>query len=402
MKLTAWMPKLTVHEQKLRAAHGLIPKRDGWYKSIEGKTRYVCKPCPLSEVIEILDVRLAAIRAKLRGGSAPVQRVTPGLLTLEALAEMYLAWLRQRVETGVPRKFGRRTYVEVARVLSQFVGSVGNTRAADSIGPSDFSAYAKQHLAGKALSTQRRNIIYIEAFANWASPGSRKAGLLTKPWQFGPDLRRPTDTEIAVAAADKDKAYSPAQLRKAFLAVRKTPALRAAGWLGLCGAFGPKDIGTMPEALVNLDTGYIRFPRGKTGFSRLAWLPPAARIALRRYMAQRPGVIDPSAKGLLFRTKTGMPYYRDPGPEDPTGYKYDTIGYQWGRKTGLPFSGLRATFATWADDAPDQRAVDLVLGHSGHHASSIRSRHYAKAFNPERVRELVQRVVKLAMGHSKP
>jgi integrase len=392
MKRPAWLKPLTDRDERLRAAHGLTPKRDGWYKSLDGRTRYVAKPMGVPEVVALIPARVNDIRAKSSGRTVTVAQAG---LTLEALAELYLAWLYQRLTTGVPKKLNRRTYDDNVRTIDRFVELVGPDRIAETIGPDDFTRYAKGELAGRAPSSVRRFIIYVEAFANWAAPGSRKAGHLSRPWQFGPDFRKPSDDEITTSAADSDKAYSPAQVRRAFLRVKRSPLLRAAGWLALNCAFGPKDIGTLPESVVDLDAGAITFPRGKTGVGRqcVLWRPTV--LALRAYLANRPPACRGSAAGLFFRSSNGLPHYREPEGED-AGAKYDGIGNRWCKLTGLPLGGLRATFATIADEWEDQRAVDVVMGHRS--KGTIRQRHYAKRMDRERIRRLVEHIRPRAFG----
>lgn len=394
-KLQPWLA-LGARDEKLRAAHGLIPKEDGWYKTFDGRTHYICKPCPLADAVAKLPLRIEAIRARRSGRSTPTVAVA-GTLSLEGLADAYEAWLWQRLTTGVPRKLARRTYDDAIAVVGEFVECAGPHKAADAIGPVEFSDYAVAHLSNIAASSVRRKVIYIEAFANWAAPGSRKAGLLTRPWQYGADFRKPADADIVTSAADSDKAYTPDQLRKAFLAVRKNKLFRAAGWLALAGAFQPKDLALLPESCIDLDAGYIRFARGKTGVGRLCWLPPCARIAIRHYLADRADSANDDAAKLLFRSERGLPMYRDAEGRE-SGSRYDAMGSGWNKLTGLPMSGLRSTFATLADDNADQRAVDIVMGHKSGHVRSVRNTHYAKRFSPQRVERLVSAVISLAFG----
>jgi len=398
MKRPPWLPKLTGKDERTRAAHGLTPKIDGWYKSIDGDTRYICKPCPVPEVALLLPARVDAIRERLKGAGAPQQRVTAGTLSLEDVAAAYLEWLYQRHTTGVPRKLARRTYDDNVLVVGKFVEIAGPSKPADAVGPAAFSAYARQRLAGKAPNTVRREVQYLEAFANWAAPGSRKAGLLLRPWQYGQDFAKPSADEISASAADSDKAYSPAQLRGAFLAVKGSPLLRAVGYVALCAAMQPKDLGLLPEAVLDLDAGLIRFPRGKTGVGRLCALNRAAVLAVRAYLKVRPAASEDAAEPLLFRTVNGKCCYREGTGEGARG-RTDRLGCEWSAATGLPLSGLRSTFATHADAFPDQRAVDTVMGHkSGHSGRSVRSKHYAKRVDPERVRKLLAFVWPLAWG----
>jgi hypothetical protein len=124
MKLPPWLKPLTARDERLRAAHGLTAKRDGWYKSIDGETRYVCKPCPVPDAAALLPARIQAIRDKAKGqATPPTVRVTPGLLSVEALAEAFIKWLYQRLTTGVPKKLARRTYDDYVAVLASGVRS---------------------------------------------------------------------------------------------------------------------------------------------------------------------------------------------------------------------------------------------------------------------------------------
>jgi integrase len=187
-------------------------------------------------------------------------------------------------------------------------------------------------------------------------------------------------------------------MRGAFLAVKRSPFLRAVGYVAFFGAMQPKDIGLLPEALLDLDAGLVRFPRGKTGVGRICHLPPFAVLAVRKWLAVRPSKCLAEAEGLLFRTNEGRPCYREPTGED-AGCRTDAISRHWSAVTGLPVSGLRSTYATIADAFPDQRAVDTVMGHkSGHESRKVRSKHYAKRVDPERVKSLARYVWPLAMG----
>lgn len=390
--MTTWPPQLSRRDEKLRAALGLTAKVDGWYKSIDGKTRYLFKPMPVREAAKALDQRIAEIRLKAAGvPAAKVVRATE--LTVEAVAEAYTAWMFQRLTTGVPRRLSRRTYDDVVRVLDVFLEIVGPDVLANDVGPDQFSAFARKRFAGRAASSIRREIIYLEAFARWASPGVRHAGLLAKPWQFGPDLAKPPLDRVAV---DIDKSYSVADLKRAFRAVRKSPLYRAVGLLGLNCAFSARDCSTLPQSAVDLDAAVIRFARGKTGVSRLCVLWQRTVRALQAYLAVRPDACDASAAGMFFRTRNGLPYARHSSDTQDAGTAYDGIGNRWHKLTGLPFSGLRATFATAADDWPDQRAVDLVMGHRSH--ESVRSRHYARRFDISRIKKLVVHVWPRVLG----
>jgi integrase len=280
--------------------------------------------------------------------------------------------------------------------LDRFVETVGPDKLAERIGPDEFTKFVLT-LAGRAKSTLRREIQYVDRLFNWAGPGKRSMNLIPFA-QRGPDWIKPSDDEIA---GDGDKTYTPAQLRAAFAAVEDNPMLYAAAHLGLNCAFIPIDIGTLPESLLDLESGVIRFPRGKNGIKRLCILLPKTITAIHGWLRQREKLkCQISAAGLLFRTRHGLPLARTLTNEaSGSGYDHNALTTTWGRTVGLPFSGLRTTFATLADEWPDQRAIDVVMGHSsGRVSGHVRSIHYAKQINPERVRRLVLHVWPLAFG----
>jgi integrase len=190
-------------------------------------------------------------------------------------------------------------------------------------------------------------------------------------------------------------------VRAAFETVKGNPLLNAAAHLGLNCAMGPKDLGTLPEALVDLDGAQIVFARGKTGVGRLCPLLPETVQALRDYLTFRAKFksVTPAAAGLFFRTRQGMPYARNfGGTGQDAGHKDNLLGRRWNEAVKLPFSGLRSTFATHADDWHDQRAVDVVMGHKVGKVGRHIRRHYAKRFPSERARRLVEHVWRLAFG----
>lgn len=400
MKLPDWLPRIGARDEIQRAAHGLTAKRDGWYKSIGGKTRYVCKPCPVPDAIAALGRKLREIETGDR-----YARIPPGAFTVDQLIERFLLSMYGRVTTGHPKPMKRRTYDDYIATLDEFSASVGGERFANELGPDDFSGYAKT-FADKAASTRRRKIIYVDRLLNWAGPGQKGMNFIPVI-RRGPDWIKPSDDDLRKDAADTDKSYSPEQIAAAFKAVTGNPFLNAAAHLGLNCAFGPKDIGTLPDALVDVDGAMIRFPRGKTGVARLCPMVPETVAALRAWLEYRARLnsCHAFAVGLFFRTREGRPYAREYHRADPmdAARHESLLTAQWSEKVGLPYSGLRSTFATLADDWPDERAVDMVMGHKvGKRGGHVRSKSYAKKFNPDRVVRLVAAVWPLAFGRATP
>jgi hypothetical protein len=62
-------------------------------------------------------------------------------------------------------------------VLTRFCAAVGLERPAADIGPADFTAFIRT-LDGKAGTTIRREIQYVDRLFNWAGPGKRSMNLI--------------------------------------------------------------------------------------------------------------------------------------------------------------------------------------------------------------------------------
>lgn len=385
-----WPAKLSRKEERLRAAAGICAKRDGWYKSIDGKTKYLFRPMPLAKALAMLDSRIENIRS---GG---VRTVHPGQITLKRLIEMFLASMWGRVKAGTMR---RRTYDDYVNALGRFEEVTGGHRLAGEIGQVHFSQYHKT-IDRRAVSSIRREIQYIDRLFNWAGPGKRSRNLI--PFAIrGPEWVKPSDEQLSAAAAEADKSYSFEQLRAAFAAVADDPLLLAAAHLGFGSGFIPADIARLPLDRPDLDNGIIIFPRGKTGVSRICTLIPAGVEAMRNYLAYRAKFRNMvvSDTGLFFVTIYGNAISQYQGEDELAGREINWITKRWRAKVGLPFTGLRTTFADLVDDWPDQRAIDMVLGHkAGKMGKHIRTKHYAHRFSPERVRRLVEHAYELAFG----
>jgi len=388
-----WPPQLGKRDERLRAAHGLVPKKDGWYKWLDGKVRYVCKRLPLADAIEHLSARMRALPPIEH---SPLRRINLSTLTVKELANLFLADCWERVRTGKPKKMSRVTYDDYEAVLARFCEVVGVDRLVSQLGPADFNRFVDT-LRRRAGTSMRREMIYVDRLFNWAGPGKRGMNLI-------PEIRRGPNWIHPPGVGEKDKAYTFKQLRESFATVQSKPFLLAAWHLGFGSGFILSDLGALREDQVDLDAGVIQFPtgRGKTGMDRLCALHPLGVAALREYLRTRPAKCDDSARGLFFRTTQGTPIAKLYEGEARS-YAANALKRPWRNRVGLPYTGLRTTLASLLDDWTDQRAVDVILGHkSTERAKHIRTVHYAKQFNPERALRAVEHLYAQVFGQSDP
>jgi integrase len=215
-----------------------------------------------------------------------------------------------------------------------------------------------------------------------------EADLITRPVKFGPGFDRPKKHEIEIYKGKQaPNLFTAAEIRK-LLDSAGVP-LRAMLLLGVNAGFGNSDCAKLPLYAVNLDTGWITFPRPKTGVQRRVPLWPETAEALRQALAARPEPKDPANAGLVFLTKYGAPWSRktEGGPVTKETKKLLRDLHINGRK-GLGFYTLRHVFRTIADEAKDQPATDFLMGHKAPGMAS----HYRETIDDDRLRAVVDHV----------
>ena len=152
-------------------------------------------------------------------------------------------------------------------------------------------------------------------------------------------------------------------------------SLRAMMLLGLNAGFGNNDCASLPISTIDLDGGWIDFPRPKTGIARRCHLWPETRQAIREVLAERPAPKDPADAGLVFLQRSGRRWVRNT-PNSRT----DNISVQFFfllkaqamYREGIGFYTLRHVFRTIADAAIVIRKED----HSGNRLLRVRIHHH--------------------------
>ena len=160
-----------------------------------------------------------------------------------------------------------------------------------------------------------------------------------------------------------------------------------------CG-FGQSDLANLPQAALDLDGGWVDYPRPKTAIERRCPLWSQTVAAVREAIATRPAAKDAADAGLVFITKYGSRWVRI-GPKAPI----DAVGLQFGKlvnelklqRAGRGFYAMRHTFATVAGEVRDQVAVNHVMGHSGGREDDVPGR-YRERISDERLVAVVEHV----------
>jgi len=168
----------------------------------------------------------------------------------------------------------------------------------------------------------------------------------------------------------------------------------ADGALGINCGFGNHDVGTLPNKALDLDGGWVNYPRPKTAIQRRCPLWQETMDAVRIVIEYRREPKSRAHAGLVFITKYGQPW--------STGSKSNPISAEMGKllrklgihRPGVSFYALRHCFETYGGESRDQPAVDLIMGHSRDDMASV----YRERISDERLRAVVQYVHRWLFG----
>src|SRR5262249_39779248 len=123
-------------------------------------------------------------------------------------------------------------------------------------------------------------------------------------------------------------------------------------------------VGNLPLTALDLDAGWVTFPRPKTGIPRRCPLWKETVDAIRSAIANRTEPTDPRHAGLVFVTIKGNPWHRE-NKNAPVAMTFGRLLHKLGinGRERLGFYGLRHTHRTVAAEAKYPDAADQLMGH---------------------------------------
>jgi integrase len=286
--------------------------------------------------------------------------------TVKDAANAFLNAKRQAKENG---ELSPRTFQGYKAAADVVVAAFGKSRLVADLDPEDFARLrAKQakRVGPHGLGTF---VQCVRCLFKCASDN----GLVERPVRYGTGFAKPSRKTLRKhKAATGPRMFTAEEIRRVIEAA--APSLRAMVLLGVNCGFGNADCGNLPLSAVDLDGGWIDFPRPKTGLPRRCPLWPETVAALRNVIARRPRPKKEEHAGLVFITRCGDAWAKDKGTaENPVADLMAKLLRRLGidGRKGVGFYGLRHTFRTVADEAKDQPAADYIMGHEVPHMSSI-------------------------------
>lgn len=357
----------------------LTPHASGkWQKKIKGRIYYFGRlddpDAALQEYLSKVDYLQAGVPVPASGDDA---------LPLARLCDVYY---QSKVVAHQAGEITARTLRDTERTCARLAKMMGRTRQVSTLGPSDF-ATLKAKLAKTLGPVSIGNEIQrIRSVFKWAYD----TDLLERPTKFGPDFRRPQMKHIRLARQKKPaRVFTPTELNTIIDSADRQ--VRAIILLAINGGLGPSDIANLHDRHLDTTTGWLDFPRPKTGIGRRFPLWPETTEAIKAHMARRPKARHCPAS-LVFRTKYGHPWVRqrEGGAwTDQLNHRFLLLRRAAGiNRTNCGFYALRHTFETVASQTGDQVAVDLVMGHADHSMAAV----YRHRVDDERLEKVVQAV----------
>jgi integrase len=355
----------------------LTPHRNGqWCKKVKGELYYFGKwhdDLKGERALEDWQARKDDIFAgldKLRADSPVAEGMT--------LDDLAIRFLKDRRQAMVAGDLSKQTYKDYLRIVTDFITVTGGNGVVAALAPQHFAAYSATLTQRKLGRHSRKRIIAgVKAFLNFGAEN----GLNPRP-TYGTGFKTLDTSPEAIRqekarAGEKDysdRILTGTEIDKLLNASR--PLFKGIILMGVNAALGPADIGRLKWSHINMETGEIDYPRGKTGVARRAYLWKRTRKALDRVKTLKHNATAIKKHGkdaFVFVTRKGLPMYRESeivkGGES-VGVKIEnavSITFNRVAKTleleGVTFYRLRHTAKTLAMASPDGPAVNLLMGH---------------------------------------
>lgn len=339
-----------------------------WFKKVRGQFHYFGKVTDDPEGKAALELWLEQ-RDDLFAGRRPRRKSDE--LSLKDLVNSFLMFKDELVESGEITKRTHGGYKEVGQLLVDIVGS---KRTASDIGPDDFADLRAQLSKRFGPVSLTNRIQVIRSIFKYGYD----AGLLERPARFGlfKKPRAKVIRETRIAKGEQD--FTAAEVRA--LLDHATKNMRAMILLGIQAGFGNKDCADLTVSAINLQKGWIDYPREKVAAHRRVPLMPDTVAALRDVIESRKHHGD-----LVFVGSRGADYRVENG-----GYRVAQEFSRAAKAAGISGRGFyccRRTFQTVAEESGDLVAVMAIMGHIP--SENDMSARYRQRVSDERLRCVV-------------
>jgi len=374
-----------------------------WCKKIRGRVYYFGKVAddPKGQAAE---EEYERGKDDLKAGREPRDKPTEGLTIADA-CNHFLQHHEERRDIG---ELSPRTYWGLYATCENIVKVFGRQRTVADLVPDDFrklrNALAKtQNKKRKAAVTLGNEMMRVRAVFKHAY----KNRLISQPVFFGSMFDRPKKDVMERQQNEHRmehgvRMFEAHEIRTILTACGQP--LKAMVLLAANCGFGQPDLSGLPLRAVNLDTGWVDFPRPKTAVHRRIPLWPETVEAMREWLPLRPKAKDPADAKLLFLTCRGARWVKvskggkikKDGKVTQPGSPADALGQEFAKvvdklemtRSRRSFYALRHGFETIAGETADQVVVDVIMGHKVKGMDA----NYIERIGDDRLRRVVEHV----------
>lgn len=365
--------------------------RGQWCKKIRSKLHPNGKLYyfgPLSDPMAALD-RWLSEKDQLLAGHIP-DRSNGEVLTVKLAIDAFLEAKEQRADAG---EITRRHFDDLQTIGTLLADLLVRGRSVDSLTPSDFSDLRAKLAKRYGPAALLRTMICIRSIFKHAADNR----LIERPVFYGSGFSLPNRKDLRLQRASKPERLFSAPQLTTLLKAASVP-MRAMILLGINCGLGNSDCGNLEQRHLDLEGGWLNYPRPKTGIARKAKLWGETVKALREAIAERPEPKHDDDAGLVFITKYGESWAKH-DRNNPVSAEFrkllDSAGLH---QAGLGFYSLRHCFETVAGASKDQVATSHVMGHVDSSMAGL----YRERIGDDRLEAVSEHVHQWLYGDTKP
>jgi integrase len=310
--------------------------RGGWCKKIRGRVYYWGRVTPETALDHYLHER-----DYLQRGEQP-PAYDPDATTVKELCNEFLSAKQSLIESG---ELAQRTWDDYNRSCVYIIEHLGRNRAISTLRPIDFVEFRSKLSKGRGIVALANEINRARVVFKFAYDSD----LVSSPVKYGSNFKRPSKGKMRTAkhAAGRQD-FEPEEVVQILDAT--TGQLHAMVLLGVNCGLGNADISRLDASSLDLDAGWLTYPRPKTGALRRSPLWDETVKALRPFVSS----------GRVFTTKYHNPWSSNAITQEMRKVLDDLVML----KDQRSFYGLRRSFRTIADECRDPGACNVIMGHT--------------------------------------
>ena len=336
----------------------LTPRVDGrWQKKIRGKVHYFT-----GNWQEALDQYMRDRDYLIAGIEPPPPPGVSDTFTVRDAANDFMTAKKKSMMAGDLKK---RTWEEYRATCKRLV-DLFRDRPVEMLRPDDFDRLRRnleETMGPVRLKNEitRTRSVFLFAYRH---------GSITREPIYGDRFKPPSALVIRRERRKKGpRFFEPAQIHTLLGAAKVQ--MRAMILLGINSGLGNADCGQLEFQHLDLDAGWLHFPRPKTEIDRRAKLWPETVQAIAEVIEKRKAPKDESIKDHVFITQRGKSWFKET-EDNPVAKEFRKLADATQvYRPGLTFYALRHTFETIAGNTGDQVATNYVMGHADHTMAGV-------------------------------